>query len=201
MYDTRIDDELRLRTLSEGDAEALFRVVDGNRDHLREWLPWLDANTTSHDSLAFIQATLRQEAANQGFTCAIEFRGRIVGIAGYHPIRWNNKSVEIGYWLARDAVGRGIMTRCCRVLISHAFTAYGLNRVQIPAAVGNRRSRAIPERLGFTLEGVIRDAEWLYDHFVDHAMYAMLKRDWNGEQLGGGYSPPVARASQPQTLV
>ena len=197
MFDARIDDELRLRTLCEGDAEALFRVVDGNRAHLREWLPWLDANTTSNDSLAFIQATLRQEAANQGFTCAIEFRGRIVGVAGYHPIRWNNKSVEIGYWLAREAVGHGIMTKCCRVLVSHAFAGYGLNRVQIPAAVGNRRSRAIPERLGFQLEGIIRDAEWLYDHFVDHAMYAILKRDWNGEQQGGGYSPPAARSSTP----
>jgi ribosomal-protein-serine acetyltransferase len=188
---------LRLRTLCEDDAEILFRVVDENRAHLREWLPWLDANTTSQDSLAFIQATLRQEADNQGFTCAIEFRGRIVGVAGYHPIRWNNKSVEIGYWLAREAVGHGIMTKCCRVLISHAFAVYGLNRVQIPAAVGNRRSRAIPERLGFTWEGVIRDAEWLYDHFVDHAMYSILSRDWGGEQQGDGYLPPAAGSSFP----
>lgn len=133
----------------------------------------------------------------QGFTCAIEFRGRIVGVAGYHPIRWNNKSVEIGYWLAREAVGHGIMTKCCRVLISHAFAVYGLNRVQIPAAVGNRRSRAIPERLGFTWEGVIRDAEWLYDHFVDHAMYSILSRDWGGEQQGDGYLPPAAGSSFP----
>jgi ribosomal-protein-serine acetyltransferase len=195
MFDARIDDTLRLRTLCDDDAEALFRVVDGNRVHLREWLPWLDDNTTAKDSLAFIQATVKQEAANQGFTCAVEFRGRIVGVAGYHPIRWANKSVEIGYWLAREAVGHGIMTKCCRVLISHAFVGYGLNRVQIPAAVGNRRSRAIPERLGFMLEGVIRDAEWLYDHFVDHAMYSILKRDWSGEQQGGGYSPPAARSS------
>lgn len=197
MLETRIDDELRLRSLCEDDAETLFRVVDGNRAHLREWLPWLDANTTSKDSLAFIQATLRQEAANQGFTCAVEFRGRIVGVAGYHPIRWDNKSVEIGYWLAREAVGHGIMTKCCRVLISHAFAVYGLNRIQIPAAVGNRRSRAIPERLGFTLEGVIRDAEWLYDHFVDHAMYSVLKRDWSGAQPGRGYPSPAARSSNP----
>ena len=182
MFDTRIDDELGLRTLCEDDAETLFRVVDGNRAHLREWLPWLDANTTSKDSLAFIQASFRQEVDNQGCTCAVEFDGRLVGVAGYLPIRWNNKSVEIGYWLAREAVGHGIMTKCCRVLVSHAFTGYGLNRVQIPAAVGNRRSRAIPERLGFQMEGIIRDAEWLYDHFVDHAMYSMLQRDWGGEQ-------------------
>jgi ribosomal-protein-serine acetyltransferase len=182
MFEEQIDDTLRLRTLREEDAEELFQLVDRNRTHLREWLPWLDANTTARDSLAFIQATLLQETANQGFTCAILLQARIAGVAGYHPIRWNNRSVDIGYWLARDAVGRGIMTKCCRRLISHAFDGYGLNRVQIPAAVSNVRSRAIPERLGFTLEGTIRDAEWLYDHFVDHALYAMLKRDWKGEQ-------------------
>ena len=197
MFEEPIDDAVRLRTLREEDAEELFQVVDANRAHLREWLPWLDANTTSKDSLAFIQATLRQEAANQGFTCAIVLQGRLAGVVGYHPIRWNNRSVEIGYWLARDAVGRGIMTKCCRRLITHAFDGYGLNRVQIPAAVGNGRSRAIPERLGFQLEGTIRDAEWLYDHFVDHALYAMLRRDWDGEQQGGGYSPAATRSAQP----
>jgi len=182
MFEAQIDETLRLRTLREEDAADLFQVVDRNRTHLREWLPWLDTNTTAKDSLAFIQATLRQESANQGFTCAILLQERIAGVAGYHPIRWNNRSVDIGYWLARDAVGRGIMTKCCRRLISHAFDGYGLNRVQIPAAVSNVRSRAIPERLGFTLEGTIRDAEWLYDHFVDHALYSVLKRDWKDEQ-------------------
>ncbi|NLX14575.1 MAG: GNAT family N-acetyltransferase [Phycisphaerales bacterium] len=197
MFERRIDDAVRLRTLREEDAEELFQVVDSNRAHLRQWLPWLDANTTPNDSVAFIQATLRQEAANQGFTCAILLQGHIIGVVGYHPIRWSNRSVEIEYWLARAAVGRGIMTQCCRLLVSYAFDGYGLNRVQIPAAVGNGRSRAIPERLGFKLEGTIRDAEWLYDHFVDHALYAMLKRGWVGEQQGGGYSPPAARPSKP----
>jgi hypothetical protein len=57
--------------------------------------------------------------------------------------------------------------------------------------------RAVPERLGFQLEGIIRDAEWLYDHFVDHAMYAILKKDWNGEQQGGEDSPPAALSLNP----
>lgn len=178
MFEASIDNELRLRLLCEADAEELFRVVEANRQHLREWLPWLDANTTPEHSGEFIRSVLRQHAQEQGFTCAIIFRGCIVGVVGYHPIRWSNKSVELGYWLSREAVGHGIMTRCCRLLVAHAFQGLGLNRVVIPVAVGNRRSRGIPERLGFTQEGVIRDAEWLYDHFVDHALYAILKKDW-----------------------
>ena len=178
IFEASIDDELRLRLLCEADAEELFLVVDANRQHLRQWLPWLDANTTVEHGREFIRSGLRQHAQGQGFTCAIILRGCIVGVVGHHPIRWSNKSVELGYWLSREAVGHGIMTRCCRLLVAHAFQGLGLNRVAIPVAVGNRRSRGIPERLGFTQEGVIRDAEWLYDHFVDHALYAILKKDW-----------------------
>jgi ribosomal-protein-serine acetyltransferase len=53
-----------------------------------------------------------------------------------------------------------------------------LNRVEIRAAVANERSRAIPRRLGFTEEGVLRQAERVGDRFVDHVLYAMLAEDW-----------------------
>ena len=181
MFEHVIDNDLKLRMLREEDAQELFRVVDANRQHLREWLPWLDANTEVENTRQFIQSILQQHARDEGFTCAILHRGRIIGVVGYHPIRRGNRSVEIGYWLSREATSKGIMTKCCHVLVEHAFAHLGLNRVAIPVAVGNSRSRAIPERLGFKQEGVIRDAEWLYDHYVDHVLYAMLKREWDSE--------------------
>lgn len=70
------------------------------------------------------------------------------------------------------------MTRSCRAYVSHSFQTLGLNRVEIRCAVDNRKSCAIPERLGFILEGTLRQAEWLYDHFVDHSVYAILSQDW-----------------------
>lgn len=69
------------------------------------------------------------------------------------------------------------MTASCRALINRAFGELDLHRVMILCATENRRSRAIPERLGFTLEGVAREAEWLYDHFVDLAIYGLLRTD------------------------
>jgi len=182
MFERIIDTDLKLRMLREEDAEELFTVVEANRQHLREWLPWLDVNTEIKHTRQFIRSTDAQHARNEGFVCAVLLADRIVGLAGYHPIRWAERSVEIGYWLSRKAVGNGIMTKCCRVLVDHAFMQLGLNRVSIPAAVGNSRSRAIPERLGFRRERIIRDAEWLYDHYVDHVLYVAHKREWNGEQ-------------------
>jgi ribosomal-protein-serine acetyltransferase len=59
------------------------------------------------------------------------------------------------------------------------FKELGLNCVELACAVGNARSCAIPERLGFTREGVLRQREWLYDHFVDHVSYSMLAAEWS----------------------
>jgi ribosomal-protein-serine acetyltransferase len=186
MFGRIMQDDLLLRSLVEADTDALWQAVDANRLHLREWLPWLDATAAPEHVRQFIEAALQQEADNLGPTCAVVLCGRIAGIVGYKPIRWANRSVAIGYWLSRDTVGKGIMTRCCRVLVEHAFEAYDLDRVTIAAASDNRRSRAIPERLGFVQGSVIRDAEWLYDHHVDHVLYSVLKQDWKAEPAGAG---------------
>jgi ribosomal-protein-serine acetyltransferase len=105
-------------------------------------------------------------------------KGVLCGVAAYHPIDWENRSAALGYWLAADHQGRGLMTRAVRALVTHAFTELGLNRVEIRCAVGNGKSRAIPLRLGFSEEGVVREAQWLNGRFVDHAVYGMLARDW-----------------------
>ena len=73
------------------------------------------------------------------------------------------------------------MTNCCRTLIQHAFDVWKLNRVTIECATENARSRAIPERLGFKLEGIVRGIEWLQDRYVDHAMYGLLNPNPDGE--------------------
>ena len=73
----------------------------------------------------------------------------------------------------------GIMMKVAKTLTDYAFSELQLNKVEIRAAFENMKSRAIPERLGFVNEGCIRQAEWLYDHFVDHAVYGMLAEEWN----------------------
>jgi len=179
MLTIKIDDELELRTYKEGDAQEVFAVVNQDRAYLREWLPWVDSNTSVENTEAFIKHALTQLEQDDGFQAGIWYKGTFVGGIGYHYIDRHDRKTEIGYWLASSAQGKGIMTNACKTLVSYAFTEYKLNRVEIHCAPGNRRSRAIPERLGFTQEGVLREAAWLYDHFVDHVVYGMLAREWH----------------------
>src|SRR4051794_8495688 len=174
MFSHRIDDDLTLRLLEPHHADELYAAVDANRAHLREWLPWVDDSKSSADTLAFINRNLARLARNDGFQVGIWERGRILGAVGHLYVNHLSRKTEIGYWLAADGCGRGVMTRAVIAMTDHAFDEYKLNRMEIHCAVGNAPSRAMPERLGFQQEGVLRQAGWLYDHFVDHVIYGIL---------------------------
>ena len=178
MFIHQVDDQTTLSMVEMRDAAELFALVDTSRMYLREWLPWVDANVSVEDTKAFVEAAQQQYARGDGFQCCIRYRDKIVGVIGLHRVDRFNKQTEVGYWLAEEYQGRGIMTSCCRALVDFAFHEYELHRVEIRAAADNTKSRAIPERLGFTHEGTLRESEWVNDHFVDSSVYAMLERDW-----------------------
>jgi ribosomal-protein-serine acetyltransferase len=178
MLIARIGDDAELRLLEERHAAALFALIDGSRDHLRRWLPWVDGNRSVAQARAFIQATLRQYAANDGYHAGIWTGGELAGVVGHHRIDWDSRATSLGYWLGTGFQGRGLMTGAVRAVVDRAFDELRLNRIEIHCAVENRRSRAIPERLGFREEGRLRQAEWLNDHFVDHVLYAVLAAEW-----------------------
>jgi len=174
----RIDEETELRIYEERHAQEVTERVDQNRAYLRQWLPWVDNSRTVEDSKAFIKYSLQQFANNEGFQTGIWYKRKFAGGIGYHPIDWVDRKVEMGYWLGESFQGKGLMTKACRTLITYAFAELELNKVEIYCATENIRSCAIPKRLGFQQEGILRDAEWIYDHFVDHAVFGMLTREW-----------------------
>ncbi|PZD96184.1 RimJ/RimL family protein N-acetyltransferase [Paenibacillus sambharensis] len=178
MLSCKINDLLELRLLENRHAEEMFLLVDSNRGRLREWLPWLDNTVSVEQCREFIRMSLKAFAENNGLYLGIFHQGRLAGCVSLNNIDWSNRKTTIGYWLSEDFEGRGTMTAACRTLIDYIFHELLLNRVEIRAAVQNTKSRAIPERLGFVQEGIVRQAEWLYDHYVDHVVYGMLKEEW-----------------------
>ncbi len=178
-----LDEKTRLHLLSEADALPLFRLVQIDRAYLREWMPWLDGTRSVDDMLAFVRSRRIWHLNNEGADYSILYQGRVAGSIGFHQIDWANRKVAIGYWLGSAFQGHGMMTRSCVALINYAFETLKLNKVEIYCATGNLKSRAIPERLHFVQEGMIRQAEWLYDHYVDLVCYGMLASEWQAIQL------------------
>lgn len=178
----RVDGEIELRAYTPRDARALFEVIDANRDHLRPWMGWVDTTRAPRDLRGFIGRAVSHRRRGTGLPMGIWYRGALVGTAGFNRIDWPDGKTEIGYWLARDLQGRGIVTRTCRALVRLAFDRLGLNRVEIQVAPENRRSRAVPRRLGFTQEGVLRESQRVNRGYQSTVVYGLLRSDPSARQ-------------------
>ena len=178
MFLHKVDDEISLKLVEVKDAERIFQLTEESREHLREWLPWLDYNTKLEDTQEFLQASVRNYAEGKSMNTVILYKGKIVGVAGFNEIDSSNKIGYIGYWLGHNYQGKGIVTRVAKELTNYAFIDLKLNRIEITVATENKKSRYIPERLGYRNEGCKREAEWLYDHYVDHIVYGITASEW-----------------------
>jgi ribosomal-protein-serine acetyltransferase len=179
VFTRRINDHLELRLYAPHHADEVFAVSSANREHIRVWLPWIDAVKTVDDTREFIRKSLEQYSRDDGFQCGIWEDNLYIGGAGFHWINRTSNHTEIGYWLAKGAEGRGIMTAAVRVLIDYSFNVWKLNKVEIRAARSNHRSRAIPRRLGFTEEGVLRQIGRIGTTYHDLVVYGITAAEWS----------------------
>ena len=190
-----VNDETELRLIDREHSKDLFSLFEINREHLRRWHPWVDMM----NSVAVVEKSIatwqQQYASKQGYHAGIWFKQQFCGMISYLNVDSSNRWTALFYWLDAAHQGKGIMTSCCRAMVDHGFDAWKLNRITIECATDNSRSRAIPERLGFKLEGVVRGIEWLHDHYVDHAMYGLLRSDYRKTYSPSPLLPaaPVAR--------
>lgn len=172
-----VDSDLRLEPFEDVHAEAIFEIVESNRDQLSEWMFWAPAIRSIDDVHAFI-ADARERRSRPGGSgeWVVILDGEPVGAVGCTTLEWQDKRTSIGVWMGSAAQGRGVASRSMNAIIDRLFHA-GIHRIEAFHAVGNRRSAALFERLGFTVEGTLRAHEWLHDEPVDDVLTALLATD------------------------
>jgi ribosomal-protein-serine acetyltransferase len=177
----KIDNILWLALINENHSEAIFNLIEKNRPYLRQWLPWVDYSISVEDTKKYIQSSLMRYSNGNGFDLLILLNNEIVGVIGLREIDHFNKTTSIGYWLGKDFQGKGLMTKSCRALTNYCFESLNLNRVVVNCATENYMSQAIPERLHFFKEAVVRQGEFLNGRFVDFFVYSKLHHEWTEE--------------------
>lgn len=175
MFTHSIDDELSLALIQPSFAKDYVELFKTNKDYLGEWLtfPHMPNAGTEAFFLTFIQESLTQYGKGKTLVCAMIYKGNIAGNISFNTIDHDRKCAEIGYWLDKASQGNGIVTRSVEKLIDIGFNDFNLTKIQIDCAVDNLSSRAIPESLGFKLEGIITQAECINGKIIDHAVYGL----------------------------
>ena len=169
---------IQLRPLQADDAETLFALVDGSRDTLSQWLPWVNTTLSAADSQTFIQRTIADRASGEALTWLILVDGQPAGVCDLHAISALNRHASIGYWLADAFVGHGYLPQALGQMLHTGFVELGLNRIDIISAAANLRSCAVAERSGFRQEGVLRGYLRIRERFWDARIYSLLAADW-----------------------
>jgi ribosomal-protein-serine acetyltransferase len=164
-----------VRRYTMKDLDAIWAVASGERDRLGEWMPWVEHTTSIDVQRVWLEKVIADAGGLEG--CGILVDGELAGGVG---LSWDPFLIagEIGYWNRRTFEGRGLITRAAAEFTRLAFEHVGLNRVVIRAGVGNVRSRAVPERLGYVQEGVERGGGKGLGGFYDIVVYAMLADEW-----------------------
>jgi ribosomal-protein-serine acetyltransferase len=179
MFTYDLSDGAELRILEARHAEEFLAFIAANRAYLGQYLGWALDIQTAEDARAFIQRGLTRFAEDGLPWVGVWRDGEMAGGLLFFPLERRTRATEIGYWLGERAAGRGLMTRAASAMLRFAFEEMNVNRVGLQAEVGNQRSRAVAERLGFALEGIRRQG-WTDNGgaLVDMAMYSLLASEW-----------------------
>jgi len=180
MFTCPLNDDACLKMLEVRHAPDIYNLIDSNREYLRRWLSFVDSTRHPVDTEVYVRATQNQYILDGSICAGIWHMGEMAGLIGMHSINWSNRATSIGYWLGEKFQGKGLVTLSVRAFLDYIFSELNRHRVELRAGTKNSKSRAVAERLGFTHEGTLRDAEWLYDRFIDLEVYAMLKSNWPG---------------------
>lgn len=173
-YIVKIDSDITLQIRTKQEGSSLFALVKKNKKHLRRYLSLVDKTKKISDSEKFIIKML--SGYKKGTSCdfGIYYQGVMVGSGGFYTIDQKNKSAEIGYWIAKEFEGRGIISKVVKKLIEIGKNKYKLHRIVIKADAKNKRSLSIPNKLKFTYEGTMRDCKFDKGKFYSIEVWGLL---------------------------
>lgn len=172
-----VNKNVRLETIKLSMAPVIFSTIERDRMYLQTWLPFIEMTHQISDTEKFIQSIVNQPAGKKDDIYSIWYNEEFAGLIGFKDTDWLNRKTELGYWLAENMQGKGIVSNCVGKLIRYAFQKLKLNRIQIKVAVGNSKSAAVPQKLGFIFEGIERAGELQNQKYHNLEIYSLLKTD------------------------
>jgi RimJ/RimL family protein N-acetyltransferase len=168
-----------IEPIHTGVYRKLFRAVEGTREFLEPWLPWVPFYDSPDASLRYTEACEADWSAGSALRFYLRFRDEadVIGVITLESCSDLHRHCDLGYWLGKEHTGQGLMTEAAESVIAFAFDTINIHRIRCAAAEENIPSRRVIERLGFIREGVAREAERVKGQWMTHVVYSRLATD------------------------
>ena len=178
MLTINVDNKIILRSYIESDAVSLFEKVNNSRQHLSPWLSWVNGTTKLEHSAMFIQESIQKQEAQEALSMGIFYDNDLIGGIGMHLWEQDLKKAQIGYWLVKNFEGQGIINKCLQLFIGFLFEKLKLNKLEIRYIPSNKRSAKVAQRLGFIIEGILRQSHLNNGLIDDLVITGLLVGEW-----------------------
>jgi ribosomal-protein-serine acetyltransferase len=175
---------LLLRALTVRDAPAHFAAINDNRRHLGRWFSWVDETRRVKDATDSIRLCQQHRRDRTEFSYGVFANAALIGDIALMEVSFTDRRGELGFWLVRNATGRGYMTEAVAGLVRASYRHLRLDRIEIYCEPQNTASRGIPRRLGFTYEGTLRHMERRNNRPRDLEVYSLLRSEFRAARWG-----------------
>lgn len=193
--------DVRLRIVRMRDAKKLERLILGNRAWLRPWEATNPSGPNSFDIRSQIRGLIRQMDAEQGLPFVIEVDGEIVGQLNVANINYGSvSSAVIGYWVAPEVAGRGVVPTSVALVTDYLFKIIGLHRVEADIRPENAASLRVVEKLGFRYEGLKERYIHINGAWRDHYVFAITQEEVPDGVLNRWLKNEVPKLPFPKSL-
>jgi ribosomal-protein-alanine N-acetyltransferase len=177
MHFPRIETErLILRQIQASDSDALFAFFSDE-----EVIELSDKRHRSiEESQEFIRKLQEWYRRHENVEWGITRKGNdlLIGTCGFYAFDEGFHRADLGYELLKAYWRQGIMSEALTAILTFAFTAMGLHRIDAVVYEWNERSQGILHKLGFVLEGTLRQRFFFRDHFWDEHHFGLLQDEW-----------------------
>lgn len=173
-------DRLILRApLQAGDGDVVYEAIRDSINELKQWLSLFQTIPTVEETEIILRNAHVDFLKRESFRYLIFHKdtNEFIGTASLHAINWKVSKCEIGYWINTQFSGKGYMTEAVRELINLGFKQLKFRRIGIRCESTNLSSRSIAEKLGFKLEGTLRNDDLSADgsKLTDICIYSIIK--------------------------
>jgi len=179
-------ERLLLRMAEVDDAPAIVRYFRENREHLADSRPTMGPEFFTEgfwqSQVHAANAEFRTDRSLRTFVFEKADPGRVVG--NVNLVQFNRGAAHycvLGYGLAKDREGMGMMREALEAALAYAFRELNMHRVMANYVPWNQRSGGLLRRLGFTVEGYARDYLFLNGRWCDHILTSLVNPHWRDE--------------------